>query len=85
VRVIFSDFEIIYMKTDHTAPGVFFKAKKPEGWRPTNLDDIALYSVLLRKRTKEIIGIEHIPFIERLKFLGSRLLSPMLRALMRRR
>jgi len=55
------------------APGILLKAKKPKDWVPTNLEDIALYSVLLGRRTKKIIGIENAPFVKRLmfKFLGS--------------
>lgn len=32
VRLIFSDFEIFNLERDPQAPGIFLKARKPEGW-----------------------------------------------------
>ena len=51
-----------------------FKAKKPKNWKPTNLDSIALYSILLGRKTKEIVGIKVVPITRRLilKLLTSR-------------
>ena len=55
-------------------PGVFLKAKKPGNWAPVNLGNIALYSVLLGRRTKNIVDIKDAPFSRRLmlKFIRSR-------------
>ena len=58
MKVIFSDFEILCLKRDHMAPGVFLKARKPENWTPISLDNIALYSVLLGRKTREIVDIK---------------------------
>ncbi|PWV36999.1 MAG: methyltransferase type 11 [Desulfurococcaceae archaeon] len=81
MRAIFSDFKIKCLKRDPEAPGVFLKAVKPDNWQPANLDDIALYSMLLGKRTKEIVDIKDAPLVRRVvfKFLDSRarLLIPM--------
>ncbi|GAY26241.1 methyltransferase type 11 [Desulfurococcaceae archaeon AG1] len=68
MKAIFSDFEIKCLKRDHEAPGVFLKAVKPNNWQPANLDNIALYSILLGKRTREIISIEEAPLTRRIAF-----------------
>ena len=74
MKEIFGDFEIISLKKDSQAPGVFLKARKPESWMPANLDNIALYSVLLGRRTKRIVTIDDAPLARRLaiKFLNSK-------------
>ena len=74
MKKIFGDFEIISLKKDSQAPGVFLKARKPESWMPANLDNIALYSVLLGRRTKRIVTIDDAPLARRLaiKFLNSK-------------
>ncbi|MEM2622978.1 MAG: hypothetical protein QXI35_08965 [Candidatus Nezhaarchaeales archaeon] len=41
MRRIFADFEIINLSEDREAPGVFIKARKPEGYMPIDLSDIA--------------------------------------------
>jgi len=81
MKAIFSDFEIKCLKRDHIAPGVFLKARKPESWIPADLNNIALYSVLLGRKTKEIVSRD-IPFTRSLvlKFRNSkaRLLADLL-------
>jgi len=68
---IFSDFDILVLRKDHQAPGVFLKARKPTQYRPNKLDDIALYSVILGKRTKSIPDIKDVPVFRKLKFIGA--------------
>ncbi|MGQ9691606.1 MAG: hypothetical protein ACUVQY_10205 [Thermoproteota archaeon] len=74
MRKIFGDFESISLKRD-IEHGILLKARKPKKWKQANLDNIALYSVLLGKRTKDIVGIEKLPLARRLvlKLLTSRL------------
>jgi len=50
---IFKDFEIIRLESDWEAPGVFLKARKPINWRPIDLNDIALYSIVFGRRIKD--------------------------------
>jgi hypothetical protein len=56
MKKIFKDFEIIKLEKDPEAAGVFLKAKKPKNYtRPVDLSEISLYSIVLGKRTKEIV------------------------------
>lgn len=73
MKKIFGDFNIIMLKRD-IEYGILLKAKKPESWKRANLYNIALYSVLLGRRTYKIIGINDIPLTRRLmlKFLSSK-------------
>lgn len=41
-RRIFSDMEILALKDDPQVPGIFLKARKPEGFQPCSLDAIEL-------------------------------------------
>ncbi|GGP19005.1 hypothetical protein GCM10007981_00940 [Thermocladium modestius] len=63
---IFSDFEIITLEKDHQEPGVFLKARKPSNWKPADLSDIALYSIILGSRTKDLVNLKNAPLIRRL-------------------
>jgi SAM-dependent methyltransferase len=65
---IFRDFEIIRIERDWEAPGVFLKARKPINWRPIDLNDIALYSVLLGKDVRELISTRT-PYLRRVGIL----------------
>ena len=69
LRKIFNDFEIIKLVRDHGAPGVFLKARKPLNYSPNNLKDIALYSMLLGKRTTSMPNPQEIPLSRRAKLL----------------
>jgi len=73
MKLVFRDFEILYLKCDHLAPGVFLKARKPENWVPADLSNIALYSVILGRRTGDIVDFEDAPLVRRLmlQFLTS--------------
>jgi len=70
MQKIFSDFEILKLIRDHEAPGVFLKARKPEPYNPVDLSSIALYSMILGKRTISIPDIRDMPISRRLKFIG---------------
>ncbi len=74
MKKIFSDFEIITLKRDHEASGVFLKARKPINWRPADLSGIALYSMILGRRTLHIPDISDMPLSRRLmlKILNSK-------------
>ena len=56
MKEIFKDFEIIRLQKDPEVAEVFMKAKKPKNYiKPINLSEISLYSIIIGKRTKEII------------------------------
>jgi SAM-dependent methyltransferase len=63
---IFGDFEIIRLEADWEAPGVFLKARKPLDWRPVDLGGIALYSVVLGRRVRELVTLGDAPLVRRL-------------------
>jgi SAM-dependent methyltransferase len=63
---IFGDFEIIALEKDWEAPGVFLKARKPTNWSPNDLSQIELYSIVLGRRTREIVGMDKAPLARRL-------------------
>jgi SAM-dependent methyltransferase len=65
---IFRDFEIIKLEPDWETPGVFLKARKPFNWKPIDLNDIALYSIIIGKRTRKIVHLSDMPFIRRILF-----------------
>jgi len=71
IRRIFSDFDIITLTKDHEAPGVFLKAKKPTAYTPRDLSNIAIYSIVLGKRTFNIPSMKDMPFAKRLKLVIS--------------
>jgi SAM-dependent methyltransferase len=56
MKEIFKDFEIIKLEKDPEAYGVFLKARKPKDYTSIiDLSEISLYSIVLGKRTKEIV------------------------------
>jgi SAM-dependent methyltransferase len=61
---IFRDFEIIRIERDWEAPGVFLKARKPINYRPIDLKDVVLYSVLLGKNVRELTSTR-MPYLRR--------------------
>jgi len=69
MRKIFSDFEIIVLKKDNEA-GILLKARKPMNWKPIDLSDIELYSMILGKRTTSIPEITDMPLLRRFKLLS---------------
>jgi SAM-dependent methyltransferase len=66
IIAIFRDFKIIELEYDWEAPGVFLKAKKPINWIPTDLNNIALYSIILGKRTKELVTLSDAPLARKI-------------------
>jgi hypothetical protein len=67
MKKIFADFDIIKLKQDKEAPGVFLKARKPAGWRPVDLSGLALYSMVLGRRTTAIPTNDQMPFTRRMQ------------------
>jgi len=65
MRKIFRDFEIIKLVKDHEAPGIFLKAKKTSN-ALIDLSNIALYSMILGKRTTLIPKLSDMPLQRRL-------------------
>ena len=66
---IFRDFEIIRLETDWEAPGVFLKARKPINWRPIDLNNIELYSIVLGRKTRNLVGLNEAPLVRRLMIM----------------
>ena len=57
LKEIFKDFEIIKLEKDSEAPSIFLKARKPKDYAESvDLSEIWLYSIILGKRTKEIVA-----------------------------
>jgi len=54
MKEIFSDFEIVKLEKDAEAPGVFLKAKKPNGFKENDLKKTSLYSIVSNRRVKTI-------------------------------
>jgi len=67
-KEIFSDLEILELKADHEAPGVFLKARKPENFEERLLEDIRLYSIIENRRIKEIDEEKEKKFQKRYQF-----------------
>ena len=63
---IFRDFEIIKLARDHEEPGVFLKARKSTNWRPIDLSNIELYSIILGRRIREIVDLSRASTTRRL-------------------
>jgi SAM-dependent methyltransferase len=51
MKKIFQDFTILFLQKDPLANGVFLKACKPKPYTKSNLDNIAIYSIAIGKRT----------------------------------
>jgi SAM-dependent methyltransferase len=66
---IFSDFQIMVLKKDYEASGVFLKARKSLGYKSNDLSEIAIYSIVLGKKTVDIPQPSEISFIRKLKYL----------------
>ena len=81
---IFKDFEIIRFEVDWMEPGVFLKAKKPVNWSPIDLDNIALYSIILGRRVRGLVNLNDAPLPRRLsiRWHNSRIKRLLLGALM---
>lgn len=66
---IFSDFQMVVLKKDHEFPGVFLKARKPLNYEPNDLSEIAIYSVVLGKKTMNIPRPNEMSIMRKLKYL----------------
>jgi hypothetical protein len=66
MKKIFGDFEIITLEKDWQDPGVFLKARKPTNWSPNDLSQIELYSIIVGRRIKKLIGMDKAPLARRL-------------------
>ncbi len=62
IAVVFSDLVIEVLLADPSAPGVFFKGRKPPDFRERNLASYSLYSIITERRTPEIRGYEILAF-----------------------
>jgi SAM-dependent methyltransferase len=67
MKKIFSDFEILKLTRDREAPGVFLKARKPFDYIPEDIQNIAIYSMILGKRTISVPKPEDMPFPRKIK------------------
>lgn len=63
---IFSDFYPRAIVPDPQYPGVFVKAYKPHQWQAADLSPIAVYSVLIGRKTTEVPTWRHVPLLRRL-------------------
>lgn len=70
MKNIFSDFDIISLRKDHGAPGVFLKCRKPPEWKSTNLEGISLYSMILGRRTTDVPRVIDMPLTRKARFVG---------------
>jgi len=74
MKEIFKDFEIIKLEKDPEAAGVLIKARKPIDYiGPINLSKFSLYSIILGKRTKEIVA--KFPFQRKCKIFIQNLIN----------
>lgn len=58
LAVLFSDFTVMALVPDPSSPGVFFKGRKPPGFRRRPIGAFPLYSVITRRRTVTIRGVD---------------------------
>jgi SAM-dependent methyltransferase len=81
LRTIFSDLQIEVLERDSSSPGVFIKAKKLATFSERFLETHELYSMVRRRRCKDVrnIDILHFKFVQSM----SRFLSPILPASVR--
>jgi hypothetical protein len=72
---IFGDFEILKLVKDRLSPGVFLKARKPLSYSPNSLQDVALYSMILARRTTSIPKLQEIPLSRKVKLLAAKVMK----------
>jgi len=75
MKKIFSNFEILKLTRDPEAPGVFLKARKPFDYIPKDIQNIAIYSMILGKRTISVPKPEDMPFSRKIKILTAKVLN----------
>ena len=81
VTAVFGDFEMLALEADISEPGVFFKGRKPEGWRDRPLDDYELYSIILGRRALDVGSIDVLSFrtVYLLRVVAARVLPRVVR------
>jgi SAM-dependent methyltransferase len=75
LRRIFKDFEIIKLVRDHEAPGVLLKAGKPFDYSPSDLQGIALYSMILGRRATSTPSPREMPLPRKIKLLAAKVIG----------
>jgi len=55
---IFADMEVLRLEPDQGAPGVCLTARKPRAFEEVELSGIALHSVVLNRRVRDLDGVE---------------------------
>lgn len=76
VELLFSDLEILTVESDPVAPGIFVKARKSADFTENDLDSHELYSILRKRRCREVNGLNI--FLFRIKWLIRRALAHVL-------
>jgi len=66
IKAIFPDFVSVKLMQDPESPGVFFKGSKSRN-KPANLSSVALYSMVMGKRTTLMPSINDMPYARRMK------------------
>src|SRR2546422_8690157 len=77
IRTIFADMQLQALASDPLAPGVFLKARKPDAFVERDLADVALHSVLARRRAFSVTGRDLLIFtLRRALFTAARRVIP---------
>lgn len=71
LRAILSDMDVMAVSRDQLVPGVFAKARKPDGYSPKDLSSFALYSIIAGERRASISGAEIAAFRLQRTLLGA--------------
>ena len=74
LKAIFPDFVSVKLMRDPESPGVFFKGLKSRT-TPVDLSSVALYSMIMGKRTTLIPSISDMPYARRVKIGFSKLMG----------
>lgn len=76
VEALFGDFETLALESDPSEPGVFFKGRKPAGWRHRSHDDHELYSIILGRKALDVRDRDVMLFraVYRLRVVAARVL-----------
>lgn len=85
IHMIFGDTMIEANEKDPEIPGVFVKVRRPTVFVEKDLNDIALYSIIRRKRCRNIHNLNHSFFMTKyaLRRLLSRILPEKVKALIK--
>src|SRR5207247_11434309 len=85
MRTSLADMRLAALASDPLAPGVFLKARKPDPFVERDLADVALHSVLARRRAFSVTGRDLLIFtLRRALFTAAgRVIPPSLKARIR--